>query len=300
MTGFASVMLALLLFAGTAGVSGGGSLGKHRARREEKPRPRPCLTSGCTKLTIAYDLSSAATGIYNATQGRQVHDFHDQSATVASHADPTGYFLMSGQGNFLNGGGMQGCYDPSQEPAPDQLRLLAEIVSQLKQNYYWIPNFFWTVIYTAPSANCLNSSSRPDLRTVFFYTSIGNALRWDRDAIAAIMAHEVGHLTDQYCGVLGQNIVATAGQTVLQQVCEKHADNIGIQYVVGAGFNPNGFVNTFQTLQQFAPTSVSMRYSANHPINTDRVRNVRLALEELCSRSIPGACQYVDAATPDS
>jgi len=273
---------------------------------EKKPAPKPCLTSGCTKITLAYTLGSAGTVWAHAINGEEVHTFEDKSGQVAKIADTTGYVSNTeaeGEKNvdaFLP----KGCYDATQKPTPSQLQLIAEIVAVLKANYYKMPDFFWTVLYTAQKPECLNSSSIPQYRTVFIYTSLANALHWDRDALAAVIAHEVGHLQDKYCGEIGQNIVANAGQTPLQQVCEKHADNIGIQYVVGAqnvvsptgtllhGVNPNGFTITFQTLQGISPTGAGMRYSSNHPINADRITNVKLALEELCRKNIPNACQY--------
>jgi hypothetical protein len=236
--------------------------------------------------------------IQHARQGQPLYSFHDDFAKLAAHADFSGHLPPGNQEGLIQSLGMNGCYDPSQEPTHDQLQLLTGIVTQLKQNYYQIPNFYWTVVYTASNTRCLNSSSWPPLRIVFFYRTMGNALRWDRDAIAAVIAHEVGHLVDKYCGTIGQNIIATAGSTMLQQVCEKHADNIGIQYVVGAGFNPNGFVSTFQTLQRYAPTATSTRYSANHPINADRITNVGLALRELCKENIPQARQWANPDAP--
>jgi hypothetical protein len=262
------------------------------AHAERKPEPKPCLTSGCKKLTIAYDLGSMGMAIARATQHQQVYALQRKRLTWPW--DSTGHFVTPDdwQQRNLPNMGMKNCYDPSQRPTRDQLNLLSGIVTQLKQNYYAMPDFYWTVFYTAPRPECLNSNSIATYGEVNFFTTVGKALRWNRDAIAAVMAHEVGHLTDKYCATLGQNITATAGSTALQQVCEKHADNIGIQYVVGAGFNPNGFLNTFQTFQRYVPTNIGMRYSANHPINADRIANVGLALEELCKENIPRACEY--------
>lgn len=266
---------------------------------QNKPIPKPCLTPGCSKITVLYDLGSLGMTIYHATQGQQVHSFRDLSQNVAAMADSSGYAPMESaadQQKFLAGDGMSGCYDPSQKPTPEQLELLKGIVTQLRHNYYYVPKFYWTVLFVAPKPQCLNSFSIPQLHTVFFFTSMGNVLNWNRDAIASVIAHELGHITDKYCETLGANITAQAGSTALQQVCEKHADNIGIQYVVGAGFNPDGFVDTFETLQRYIPTNVSTRYTSSHPINADRITNVGLALQKLCREGIPEACE--DATAP--
>lgn len=262
---------------------------------QKKPAPKPCLTSGCTKLTLAYTLGSAGTVWAHAAQGQEVHTFEDKSGQVAKVADATGYVSNTDAEEEKNVDAFlpKGCYDVTQKPTPSQLQLIAEIIAVLKVNYYKIPDFFWTVLYTAQKPECLNSSSIAQYRTVFIYTSLANALHWNRDALAAVIGHEVGHLEDKYCMTFGQNIIANAGQTALQQICEKHADNIGIQYVVGTNdFKPIGFVITFLTLQRISPTGTGMRYSANHPINADRITNVGLALEELCRKNIPNACQY--------
>jgi hypothetical protein len=233
-------------------------------------------------------------GIANAVRGKTSYQFQDRSASIAKDADATGYVVFAPQMQQKFAGN---CYDASQHPPADQIELLRGIVSQLRRNYYAIPVFYWTVIDVAPNANCLNSSAIAELRTVLFYSVMGKALHWDRDAIASVMAHEVGHIADKYCMSLGQNITPGAYQTPLGQICEKHADNIGIQYALGAGFKPSAFVTTFQVLQRYAPTKTALRYAANHPINQDRITNVGLALETLCKKNIPRACEYAEAST---
>jgi hypothetical protein len=261
------------------------------AYAEHKPEPKPCLTSGCKKLTTAYDLASMGAAIGRAAEHQRVYTFQPQTLPVRH--DPTGFFV--GSPAFQESAGGKSCYDATQRITMDQFNLLKGIITQLKQNYYSIPDFYWTVLLVRPVVGCVNSNSIPTYGEVNFFTSMGRALSWDRDAIACVIAHEIGHLTDKYCGTLGQNITATAGSTALQQVCEKHADNIGIQYVIGAGFNPNGFIKMFQRMQQLLPKAtdnVSTRYSSNHPIDRDRITNVGLAVDELCKENIPGACQY--------
>jgi hypothetical protein len=258
---------------------------------QRKPAPAECLTPGCSKLTVLYSLGGAGMSIANAARGKTTYQFQDKSAPIANAADATGYVALSPQVQQKLAGD---CYDAGQHPAADQMALLRGIVAQLKRNYYAIPTFYWTVIDEASRANCLNSSANAEFRIVFFYSVMGKALSWDRDAIASVMAHEMGHIVDKYCIELGQNISPGAYQTPLGQICEKHADNIGIQYVLGAGFNPLAFVITFQTLQKYMPTQKAERYSANHPINQDRITNVGLALKTLCDGNIPEACKYTD------
>lgn len=303
------------------------------ASRSGDPRPAPkgCLTPGCEALTLAYTadaiaritiLAASGTGGSQGSGSKSRTRSSSARRTRVSRAsssrrppgilgstldkldrdsDQFGYIATKYQERFIEHTlGMEGCYDATQRPKKEQMKILDGVVAQLKQNYYRMPNFYWTVLYMAPEKECLNSSSLPQLRTIFPYTSLMNALHWNRDQIAAAIAHEAGHLEDHSRLSIEAIGVRATGLGMLEQGCEKHADNIGIQYAVGGGFTPIAFANMFATLENAIPEKNIARITSTHPINRDRIDNVNHALEALCKDGTARACSSVRPAAANS
>ena len=149
----------------------------------------------------------------------------------------------------------------------------------------------------AQEPRCINSFSLPPWRTIFLYSSLLNTPHWNRDEIAAVLGHEAGHLQDRWCGMVGDPLVVVSLTTLrgMEQVCEKHADNIGIQYVLGGGFDPTRFAYAFAALENVIPEGDSKRKHlfSSHPINRDRMANVSNALETLCKSGVARACEFL-------
>jgi predicted Zn-dependent protease len=64
---------------------------------------------------------------------------------------------------------------------------------------------------------------------------------------------------------------------------EREADELGVIYMYGAGYDPHGMVTMFQELmsqRQREPNSVE-QFFASHPLSEERIRNVRAQIESL-------------------
>lgn len=126
--------------------------------------------------------------------------------------------------------------------------------------------------------------------------------------LTSVLAHEISHGvarhgTEQLSKAYGFNIVASLAlgsnpplyqQLVTQIVgagtfakfgrdAEREADELGVMYMYGAGYDPHGMVTMFQELisqRQREPNSVE-QFFASHPLTEERIRNVRAQIESL-------------------
>lgn len=137
--------------------------------------------------------------------------------------------------------------------------------------------------------------------------------------LAGVMAHEIAHvlarhsteqLSRQYGlsviagAVLGQNpgqltqiaaqIVAGGALARFSRDAEREADNIGIQAMAAAGFNPNGMASMFEKLlatRQGQPGRLEQFFST-HPLTEDRIRDSRSRAEQIGNRGITDEPQF--------
>jgi predicted Zn-dependent protease len=117
-----------------------------------------------------------------------------------------------------------------------------------------------------------------------------------------VLAHEVAHGaarhgTEQMSKAYGANILASvvlgedpktyeqilaqlaAGGTFahFSREAEREADDLGVEYMHGAGYDPEGMANFFRELldqRQRRPGAVE-QFFASHPLTEDRISNVR-------------------------
>lgn len=139
--------------------------------------------------------------------------------------------------------------------------------------------------------------------------------------LAGVMAHEISHvlarhsteqLSRQYGlsviagAVLGQNpgqlsqiaaqIVAGGALARFSRDAEREADNVGIQLMASAGYNPNGMASMFEILlaQQKGQPSRVEQFFSTHPLTEDRVRDARSRAAQLGNRGIIDEPAYQD------
>jgi predicted Zn-dependent protease len=132
------------------------------------------------------------------------------------------------------------------------------------------------------------------------------------DELAAVLAHEESHIVarhvikqaeqQQTIGAIG-SILLGQNPGVLQQLVaqvlaggamarfsrsdEKEADDLGLQYMRAAGYNPQGMVDMFVTLQaqdRSNPNAVS-RFFLDHPLTQDRINDVQSRIGNMASSS---------------
>jgi predicted Zn-dependent protease len=137
--------------------------------------------------------------------------------------------------------------------------------------------------------------------------------------LAGVMAHEISHgvarhSTEQLTRqqgisviaqmVLGQNANALA--TIAAQIAaggamarfsreaEREADELGIQYMAAAGYNPRGMASMFQELldnEKSQPGKVQQFFST-HPLTTQRVKDAENRAAKLGNRGITDEPDY--------
>lgn len=140
--------------------------------------------------------------------------------------------------------------------------------------------------------------------------------------LAGVMAHEISHvlarhsteqLSRQYGlsviagAVLGQNpgqlsqiaaqIVAGGALARFSRDAEREADNIGIQAMAAAGYNPNGMASMFEELlehRQGQPGKVEQFFST-HPLTEDRIRDARNRAQQIGDRGVTDEPAFQDA-----
>lgn len=139
--------------------------------------------------------------------------------------------------------------------------------------------------------------------------------------LAGVMAHEIAHvlarhsteqISRQYglsavaSAVLGQNpsaIAAIAAQVAaggamasFSREAEREADEIGIQAMSAAGYNPAGMATMFEELlehRQGQPGRVEQFFST-HPLTENRVRDARARAQAIGNRGITDEPAFQD------
>jgi len=265
----------------------------------DRPWPKICLTSGCDLQMAALASASVGGSIYMAKAGEANRIQTAQSSrgylsaiesSFVGRADSQGYVPYSSISRGIkildNRTGQVQTVDMDKVTNADRsipvldadVDFVARIIRRLRDAEYRVTPFNWTVVPT----KVVNSSSFPDPPFVFVYTSILDLTNRDPNQVAFVIAHEIGHTIDaKSCSASGSPFDASLGITLIQnqfqKFCENHADNVGLQLVAGAGFDPRAAVALFQKLQwyqQQAGMSDASAFLGNHPLNASRIKNV--------------------------
>lgn len=153
---------------------------------------------------------------------------------------------------------------------------------------------------------------------VYVYTGLLRQIKTP-DAFQAVVAHEMGHMLGghtaqmadrmsaeikrtmliQALGVglmvaggnpaLGAGVLAGAGGVAQQSMLaftrdeERIADNMGVDLMVRANQNPNGFITVFEQMREMtgALESKINPNRINHPLTAERLANVKMRIEQI-------------------
>ncbi len=134
---------------------------------------------------------------------------------------------------------------------------------------------------------------------VFFYTGLLDKMETE-DQVAAVMGHELVHVrkehwANQYAKAQRESLVLNIGLILLKanntianisnlgrevfndlrysRNAETEADDIGMQTMIKAGFNPNGMADTFRILQSVSGGK-GWEFLSSHPDDAKRVKRV--------------------------
>jgi predicted Zn-dependent protease len=128
------------------------------------------------------------------------------------------------------------------------------------------------------------------------------------DMLAGVMAHEISHVTQRHVIkqmsqaqsietigslVLGQNpgalqtllaqIVAGGAMARFSRADEKEADDVGLELMTHAGYDPHGMLDMFQkllSLDQGGSNAVS-RFFQDHPGTQDRINDITNRIQKM-------------------
>ncbi len=138
---------------------------------------------------------------------------------------------------------------------------------------------------------------------VYVNTGLLNVVGDDQDALAGVIAHEIGHTTGRHAvkqmekslvgGLLGSVLAGRSrsrGQLVnltenlvmlgYSRGDENDADRRAVRYTMAAGYDPEGIVRFFKKLKQKEGGSGGgiATYFRTHPDTDDRIRRVEAAI----------------------
>lgn len=149
--------------------------------------------------------------------------------------------------------------------------------------------------YKAIDHNSVNAFALPG---GYIYITTGMLKQLSNEAqLAAILAHETAHVTARHSAVtmsrgmligIGLEIIAAGGETAqnvadivanlegmrYSRTYERQADEIGLDYLVKAGYTPNGMVETMQILNS-QPGGRPFEFLSTHPNPANRIEYIQ-------------------------
>jgi len=167
--------------------------------------------------------------------------------------------------------------------------IVERVVAKLQENKFRLPPFRVMISNQVE----INAYAQTDYRLVILPVAMVHFLHGSEGELAFVIAHELGHLADQECAA-----ALRANRTVAQiRTCEARADEIGLQYLVGAGYNAYDAAAFFGRMMMFTGqtsllSSFFQRFTSDHPIDLDRISGLRKTLARYCQQT-PGACSQV-------
>lgn len=165
--------------------------------------------------------------------------------------------------------------------------IVERVIARLQKNRFRLPPFRVMI----SNQEEINAYAQTDHRLVILPVAMVHFLHGSEGELAFAIAHELGHLADQECASL-----LRSGATLSQvRSCEGRADEIGLQYLAGAGYNPYDAAAFFGRMMMFTGEtsllgSFFKRFTSDHPIDLDRISGLRKTLVRYCQQT-PSACR---------
>lgn len=172
--------------------------------------------------------------------------------------------------------------EPGDPPAsPAFVQAAERLISAFKSAF---PND--RVLITLASSNVINAwteydwsqgTDRRHVALVCVPTAMVDFMG-DEDELAFIIAHELGHATDEGCRAYASMPRAN------KAVCEIRADEIGYKLLRAAGYSPYAAAGAFGRLEMYygdthtGLTGMFQQMSSDHPITPNRIDHMRRML----------------------
>ena len=155
--------------------------------------------------------------------------------------------------------------------------------------------------------NTINAYAMPGGKMVI-YTGIIQQLKLSDEEIAAIIGHEMAHALREHSreqisqqiaktqaisiagtllgvGGAGQTLATMAGNLILtlpfSRAMEIEADNMGMELMARAGYNPEGAVSVWQKIRALGDGSNPPQFLSTHPSDATRVANLQSELPKV-------------------
>lgn len=192
-----------------------------------------------------------------------------------------------------------------------QALLPATLDQQIRASYQRLLQFSQSDqplrITADPTPNAFASVNAEGVASIRLNAGLIDLLGYDLDAIAFVLAHEIGHLTlghlsakrrqglqrqDSAVDVLStvadillpfSSLVLLAGSELLKagysRDQERDADRYGLELMIQGGFDPQGAVR-FQQRLQLLPDSRGLEILSSHPSSAERVERMQGLVEQ--------------------
>lgn len=150
--------------------------------------------------------------------------------------------------------------------------------------------------------NTVNAFALPGGQ-IFITRALFNRLQGDKDAVAGVLGHEIGHVIGRHAGErmqkdgLLQGIAGAVGvaagdyQTAAaaQQIAgliglkygrdqELQSDNLGVRFMLESGYQPEALIQVMEVLKEASGGGSRDEFSSSHPSPENRVEKIKEAI----------------------
>jgi predicted Zn-dependent protease len=170
----------------------------------------------------------------------------------------------------------------------DLARLVHDIAARLKSppdfEQYEMPDFTVEI----NSKNEINASAYATEHKISVNKGLAQAFYNAPGELAFVIAHEVGHIQDAGCQARGLKLRLSGA--ALQRMCEAAADEIGLQYLMAAGYNWWDSAGAMGRLMMADGNQNSVlgiivgRFTSDHPVSVDRIHKLAEAAQRTCNQ----------------
>lgn len=158
---------------------------------------------------------------------------------------------------------------------------------------YTMPDF--QLILLQPGEFPMNARAVFQTHEIQISPELTQMLMRDPGELLFVIAHEIGHLQDPTCLSLltGKRLQDAA----IKQTCESRADEIGLQYLLAAGYGPfdaaglMGRMLLLDSRESSVLGIVKGRFLSDHPVDIDRIKHLQEFTQAACQRR-PEVCRH--------
>lgn len=204
----------------------------------------------------------------------------------------------------------------------EKVRLLVDVKVKIEQA---TPGLYAVLLIASPKEPNAFASMQNGRPVVGITLGMLDLVGWDRDAYAAIIGHEYAHLALHHgaaraqregvsraasevlglilssAGVPMGGTLANLGVTAIERVYtrdeESDADKAGFEYLTKAGFDPEGAIRLWESMNRTA-TGFAVPFLATHPMTQERITTMKALVHTHTRRAESASAQA--AATPRS